>query len=352
MEITKLRLANFRNYVEETVFFSDKINYIEGENGTGKSSLLEAIYLLSTGKSFRTKRLFELISYTKPGFQLEAEFIKEKISHKIKVLFNQEGRKLFYNDTSYTSFLPLLGLLPCVLLSSEDISLFKGGPAERRRFLDLHIAQIDPLYLHHLGRYERALKQRNHLLKHQEIKGLLPWEELMAISAEYLIKKRKELLQSLTPPCNKMISYLSQERESFHLEYINSLEEQNIGNGSSSFYREQWEKSRLKEIKLGLTIVGPHRDDILFFLQGKEVKSYASEGQKRCCIAALRLAEWETLKELLFQPPLFCIDDFGVHLDAKRSHLLNNLLDQMGQVFLTAPKFDTPQKTHVLQRTL
>lgn len=344
MHLKRLCLAHFRNYTKEEVLFHPDVNYVEGENGSGKSTLLEAIHLLSTGKSFRTSRLLELIAYTKEGFSLEAEFFKDDIAYSVRILYSTEGRKLFLNETSYSSFLPLFGMLPSVLLSSEDIAILKGGPSERRRFLDLHIAQIDPLYLHHLGRYERALKQRNYLLKKKDVRGILPWEELMAVSASYLIKKRGETLHFFVEPCNKHIACFSEEKELFSLQYISSLESE-----ESSSYLKQWEKSRAKDLEIGSTLLGPHRDDILFFLQGKEAKNYGSEGQKRCLLAALRLAQWEHLKKFNQESPLFCIDDFGAHLDKERSFRLQQTLKQMGQVFLTAPSFGLQTDELVLQ---
>ncbi len=347
MQLKQLSLACFRNYQQKNVLFHPETNYIEGENGCGKSTLLEAIYLLSTGKSFRTSRLLELISYEGKEFQIRAEFIKQGISQSIQILFSPEGKKLLFNDTNYTGFLPLLGILPSVLLSSEDIAIISGGPAERRRFLNLHIAQMDPLYLHHLGRYERALKQRNFLLKKGQTQGILPWEELMAISACYLIQKREQTLLSFIEPCNRHILYLSQEKEPFHLAYSSSL---TISpDHCPAFYLKQWENLRKKELEQGTSLIGPHRDDISFFLQGKEIKSYGSEGQKRCCLAALRLTQWDHLKKHLEESPLFCIDDFGAHLDHERSCRLKTILKNRGQVFLTAPSFALTQEEIPMQ---
>src|SRR3990167_7111875 len=164
MQLKSLYLHHFRNYEEELVVFQPGLNCIDGDNGSGKSNLLEALHLISTGKSFRTHRLYDLVHQEKTSFTLEALFLKGSISHHLHLSFGKEGRKLTYNETSYTSFLPLFGLLPFTLLCPEDISIFTGSPGERRRFLDLHIAQIDPLYLHHLGRYQKSLKQRNALL--------------------------------------------------------------------------------------------------------------------------------------------------------------------------------------------
>ena len=342
MELQKLKLTHFRSYQKEEAFFSSGLNCIEGANGSGKSNLLEAIHLISTGKSFRTHRLYDLIKHSEAGFELEANFLKEGISHSLRVFFSKEGRKIFYNDTAHSSFLPLLGILPSILLCPEDISILSGSPAERRRFLDLHLAQIDKLYVYHLGRYQRALKQRNFLLKKKDEKGLLPWEQLMAASASYIIEKRIETIEYLQEPSKRLVLQFSRQKEDFTMEYESSL----LQNASS--YAEQWERNRKKELETGTTLLGPHRDDVLFFLKGQDVKTFCSEGQKRCCLAALRFSEWERLKSILDSPPLFGIDDFGVHLDEDRSSLLKEPLLSMGQVFITAPSFQANESSHVL----
>lgn len=347
MELQKLKLTHFRSYRQEEAFFSPGLNCIEGANGSGKSNLLEAIHLISTGKSFRTHRLYDLIKHSEAGFELEANFIKDTISHSLKVSFDKDGRRIFYNQTAHTSFLPLLGILPSILLCPEDISILSGSPAERRRFLDLHIAQIDKLYVYHLGRYQRALKQRNFLLKKKDEKGLLPWEHLMAISASYIIEKRIETIAYLQEPSKRLVLQFSRQKETFTMKYESSLTQKSVAD-SPSFYAEQWERNRKKELETGTTLLGPHRDDVLFFLKGQDVKTFCSEGQKRCCLAALRFSEWERLKSILDSPPLFGIDDFGVHLDEDRSSLLKEPLLSMGQVFITAPSFSLNEPSNVL----
>jgi DNA replication and repair protein RecF len=349
MLLHKLALSSFRSYGAADALFTPGINYIEGANGSGKSNLLEALHLISTGKSFRTSKLQDLIKHEKEKFILEILFSKEGIDQKLALSYSKEGRKILYNETSYTSFIPLLGILPSILSSPEDISIIMGGPAERRRFLDMHIAQADPNYIHHLGRYQRALKQRNSLLK-TETKGFAPWEELMAISACYITEKRIETLEELQKASLKFLLHLSEQKEPLQLSYKSSLHEsQKELTITPDFYTKRWAEMRSKELLYKTTLIGPHRDEILFSIQEQDVKSYCSEGQKRCCLSALRLAEWETLKNRLEITPLFGIDDFGVHLDEKRTSLLDELLQDMGQVFLTAPSFPNKENKHLIQ---
>ena len=344
MQLEKVILSDFRNYIREEISFSSGLNCIQGNNAEGKSNLLESIYLISTGKSFRTTQLQQLIRHSQKKLQIEAHFSKEGISHSLIISYGADRRNLKYNQTSYSSFLPLLGILPCILLTPEDISIITGGPAERRRFLDLHLSQIDPLYIHHLGRYYKAMKQRNALLKKQEEKGLAPWEQIMAISASYLIEKRIETLSFLKPSIENTISLLSEKQEIFSWQYENSLSFLD-----PSQILKQWALHRKKELLLGTSLLGPHRDDIFLYIDNQEIKTYCSEGQKRSCTVALRLAEWERFQISFGSPPLFGIDDFGVHLDHKRTFLLNQILKKLGQVFLTAPSFSLQENSHILQ---
>jgi DNA replication and repair protein RecF len=344
MELEKVILSNFRNYEREEITFSKSLNCIQGDNAEGKSNLLEAIYLISTGKSFRTHTLANLIKYDQMGFQIEAFFSKEGISHSLDISYSPKGRKVLYNQTSYASFLPLLGILPCVLLAPEDISIIIGAPAERRRFLDLHISQMDPQYIHHLGRYHKAMKQRNALLKKQIEKGLDPWEQIMALSASYLIEKREKALLNLKETVTRTISLLSETKEDFSWKYDNTLKV-----SSPTRILEEWKKNRKKELLLGSTLTGPHRDDLLLYIQGQEIKTFCSEGQKRSCMAALRLAQWQEYKSFFEFSPLFAVDDFGVHLDLKRSLFLNEILKDLGQVFVTAPSFPSKENSYSLK---
>ena len=346
MQLRKLVLYHFRSYEKKEYTFSSSLNCIEGENGTGKSNLLEAIYLLSTGRSFRTHKLSPLIKHGSTQFALKAYYERGGAEHSTLLSFGPEGRRLVCDEKKHTSFLPLLGRLPSVLLSPEDISIFSGGPSERRRFLDIHLSQVDPLYLLSLGRYQRALKGRNLQLKKRQPKGIGAWEEIMAETAVYLTLKRQELIKELSPLAEELVLFLSEEKEPFSISYENT---------AKAFSKEEFKScfasSRTKELETGTTLSGPHRDEVHFSLKDTPLKTYGSEGQKRCCLAALRLAEWKRLKTILEISPLFGIDDFGVHLDANRSARLQQALTGMEQVFLTAPAFQERSHGHFLFTT-
>ena len=199
MRVTRLILRQFRNYQESVIPLEDGVNLIQGKNGAGKTSLLEALYLLSTGRSFLTPHISEAIKNETPHFYIEAHFIQDQVEQKVSIGYDGKERKIHYNASHLDHLSHLLGILPSVLYSPRDSILISGSPQERRRFLNIQIAQTDPLYVHHLVRYHKAMKQRNYLLKSRSEAAIESWEKMMADSASYLMKQRGELIEALSP---------------------------------------------------------------------------------------------------------------------------------------------------------
>ncbi|MFI5333675.1 MAG: DNA replication/repair protein RecF [Chlamydiales bacterium] len=335
MRIEKIILWQFRNYANRAISFHPRTNLIRGENAQGKTNLLEAIYFLSTGRSFRTSHLADLIPFNHAFFQLEAHFIKDGVSQSLKASFDGQTRRLSHNETHFSSFSPLLGLLPIVMIAPQDLTLITGAPADRRRFLDLMLAQSDPLYVHYLMRYLKAMKQRNALLRNKKIETIDAWEYAMAQAACYLYKKRREGIAQLTPLAQSSLHALSFGEDQLTILYQPTLAESETH--SVETLTQSWAKSRKRELLFGTSLIGPHRDELLLSVNGKLARNYCSEGQKRSLVTALRLAEWKRLKALSGYSPLLCIDDFGIHLDAKRYHLIQKEMQGLDQVFLTTP---------------
>ncbi len=225
MWLKSLRLQGFRNYREASFEFPRGINLILGENGAGKTNILEAIFLLSTGRSFRTAQISELIMRGASHFHIEGHFESNGVEQVLKIGYDGKSRKVSHNATPFSSFSHILGILPSVIFSPRDISLITGAPLERRRFLNIQLAQSDPLYVHHLTRYHRALKHRNSLLKAKTDSALSPWEQIMADSGTYLRSKREELSHALGPKLGEHSSYLSGEKEAFNIIYRPSIKE-------------------------------------------------------------------------------------------------------------------------------
>jgi DNA replication and repair protein RecF len=329
--LESLYLRNFRNYAECEIHFSPRLNVFYGDNAQGKTNLLEAIYLVATGRSFRTQHLGELIRSGESFFYLEAVLEKEGVSQTAKISFDGQNRRLQVDGNTYSGFHPLLGLLPSVLYTPQDTELINGSPALRRRFLNLHLAQSDPLYVHHLTRFWRAMKQRNCLLRSKHKDSLDCWEQEMSQSASYILKARQEMIEELKVPLEHLSRSLSAGKETHEIRFQPShpfLPEA---------YLQQLQKNRPRESDLGLTLTGPHRDELSFAIENKPARLFASEGQKKTAVAALKFAEWERLSRQIRAPALMGIDDLGLHLDDTRQKLLRSRLEQLGQVFLTTP---------------
>lgn len=345
MRIDRLKLQNFRNYQKLELSFSPQVNVFWGNNGQGKTNLLEAIHVLSTGRSFRTHRLQDMVREGETFFYIEGHFSKDDISHSLKIYYDNTTRKIIYNETAYSHFSSVLGILPSVILSPDDLSLINGSPGERRRFLDLHIAQIDPLYLFYLSRYYKAMKQRNELLRSQSLETLSAWEQVMAPAASYLIIKRKQTAALLEGSASQWMTLFSQNREDLKLAYsvLQDAKDEDLSTKLCS----HWQKMRSKEMQYGATLTGPHRDDLSILLCGRQAKYFFSEGQKRSCTTSLRFAQWEHMTNLLGTPPILSIDDFGIQLDSERHKQLREQITRFGQVFLTCPQLINPLVTDI-----
>lgn len=332
MKVSRLILREFRCYEEVEIPFSGGINLIHGKNGAGKTSLLEALYLMSTGRSFLTSHLTDCIRKDHPLFYIEAHFVRDGVEQLLSIGFDGKHKRIHYNNTQFQNFSHVLGILPSVLYCPKDSSLIMGAPQERRRFLNIQLAQTDPLYVHHLMRYHKAMKHRNALLKVKSENSIESWERMMGESARYLMEKRAALIEDLRPKVEAYANELSFGEDLFDLQY-----EPSISLKKKEEIETLLQKQRPKELILGNTLIGPHRDDLHITYKGRDAKNFASEGQKRTCIAALKMAEWEILKEQTETSPLFAIDDFGIHLDPKRTEVLQEKLNGLGQVLLTTP---------------
>lgn len=331
-------VSHWRNYEQTSLNFSANFNQIVGPNAQGKTNLLEAIHFLISGRSFRTHHMVDLIRDNQTRFYLEAHFLKQGVEQKIKVSCSPHERKILYNATALNTLSELIGIIPGVLMTPQDDELVRGSPQARRDFLDLHIAQLDPLYVHHLTRYNRALKQRNQLLKHESVHTIETWEYEMAKAAAYLVLKRKQTIHELEIKAHDLLLQLSNQKDLLRLFYQTTISSEFDYKKLFETYILEFEKQRKRELIMGYTLIGPQKDDVIFSLSKKEARLFASEGQARTLVSALRLAQWHLLKDTLDEKPLMIIDDIGMSLDPHRKGLLFNHLEKLGQVFVSTPE--------------
>lgn len=339
MYLSSLYLRNFRAYSEKHFSFSPHTNVIVGPNAAGKTTLLEAIHLLMTGRSFRAAQMKELIREGADSFLIEAVFIKHGIEQTLKFAYSVNERRVIYNQTHLNSLSGLLGLLQGTVLIPDDAGLIKGQPRMRRDYLDIQLAQSDPLYVHYLSRYNRAMRQRNYLLKTKNPHAIDTWENEMAKSAAYLISQRINTVAELSEIGQGLYAKLAGEgQELFCLDYQTTINQSATEHIEAS-YKEQLQKNRHKEMMLGSTLAGPHRDDLAIQLQSKDARRFGSEGQQRSCAVVLRLAEWERLMRRGDSIPIMLLDDVGVSLDEKRRERLTSLIQSLKQVFITSTEW-------------
>lgn len=351
MYLRRLFVQNFRNYEEALLDFSPGINLLWGANAQGKTSLLEAIYLLFIGRSFRTLKSQDLVRKDSESYCIEAHFVRQGVEQKVKIAGNSKERKIVYNSTELPSASALLGILPGVLLAPDD-DLVNGPPTARRLFLDLQIAQMDPLYIHHCTRYNRALRQRNHLLRSPDSSSIESWEHEMAHAAGYITQKRQQAIKELQQIVQPLYGAWGQEKSSLVLHYQSKVPNPENPQETFNYYVSQWHNHRFREMAIGSSLYGPHRDEMPIFIGDQEARTFGSEGQKRLCVAALRLAVWERLRKAIGESPLILLDDVGMGLDEERYGRLMQHLENVGQVFLTSTRragFAGAKEFHVVQ---
>lgn len=324
MFIHTLELKQFRLFESAQFTFRPGCNLLCGDNAKGKTSILEALYFLATGRSFRTSHNSELMRHSASSLIVEAQFVKDDVEQKIKICWGKHERKVWVNSTPHSSLSSVLGLIPTVVSNPDDLQLIKGGPALRRQFLDLYLAQGDIQYPYWAGRYQRALKHRNALLAQRDTATLSAWEQEMAIAAAYIVTQRRLAVDKI----NRQLSQCGPLP--LQLLYQSSVA------ASEEAFIAAWERLRLREITVGHTLAGPHRDDIDFLLGGHLLRSFGSEGQQRASLAALRLAQWNCLHADLHITPLLLIDDFALSLDHNWTLWLMKQLVGRGQIVISS----------------
>ena len=330
MRCGKAHLIEIRNFEDFSIDFSGNMTVLTGKNGTGKTNIIESIYFASVGKSFRTSNDEELIRLNKEEGTILLDFSVRGVTHEIKIkLSRNKGKKILINETA-TKKRELMGMFRTVLFTPDDLQLIKGAPQNRRRFIDLEISQVSPRYYEEILRYGRAVQQRNAAFKEARFHGFTAdvdvdvWDMQIAKGASYIVKKRMETIRKINEIVSSMELLLTDEKESILIKYRKS------GNQEERFdeewYLEKLALAREEDSRFCHTSVGPHRDDLIFIMNGNDISSYGSQGQQRTAILSMKLAELEFVKKETGEYPLLLLDDVGSELDKERRNTLFSYL--------------------------
>jgi DNA replication and repair protein RecF len=335
LQLHSISITQFKNYSNRSFQFNERIVGICGNNGVGKTNLLDAIHYLCFTKSYFTRDVLNIQS-GQQGFRVDGELELNDKKEKAVCILRETGKKEFsINDSGYEKFSEHIGRYPCVIIAPDDIQIITDGSEERRRFLDALLSQIDKVYLQHLINYTKILVQRNSLLKsfyetgNKNLSLLDVLDEQLIKPGEYIFEKRKQFLISFLPSVNKLYSEIAKQEEETELHYQSEL--------NQCTFTELLQLNRQRDIAAQRTTGGIHRDDLVFNLNGQLFKNIASQGQRKSLLFALKLAEMDVLKENKGFAPLLLLDDVFEKLDEDRiTNLLRRVcIENNGQVFIT-----------------
>jgi len=333
MILSSLKLENFRNY-NDFFFEFAPITVFIGPNGIGKTNIIEAVYFLSVGKSFRTRKDNEVVKWGKDFLRINGKINND--NYEIFVSQAPEQTKNFKINSIQKKPIEFLGNLKIILFSPESMEIITGSPKNRRKFLDLILMQVDKTYLRNLIELQKILKNRNSILFGIKIgknkaNELLFWNNKLIELSIYIINKRKEFINLINKNISRVYSIISREDNNLSLKYISTIED-------LEYFPDILYQNQEREISESSTIYGPHRDDIKFILDGKEISSFASRGEIRSVIFALKMTELEYLRSL-GSVPLILLDDIFSELDEERREKLTEIIKNE-QVIITSTDKD------------
>lgn len=343
MQIKSLELNNYRNYNNQKITLSSNLNVLVGKNAQGKTNMLEGIFLCAIGRSPRTTKDKDLIKWNCSFSKITLEVLKNIGQKKIELyLFNNQNKAIKINGIGIKRMGELMGEFNAIYFSPDELKLVKESPDERRRFMDISLSQFSKTYFYNLSKYNQILAQRNKLLKSSPNENVIlqtisVWDQQLAEVGAKLIIERMALVEKLKKYAVEIQSYLTDEKENLQLSYVGL-----VGNSSDEI-KEQlinaYKNSFQKDVTLGYTTVGPHRDDIKIVLDGIDVRHFGSQGQQRTTALSLKLAELEVFNENIGEYPVLLLDDVLSELDKNRQIKLLNRVSKI-QTVITCTEFD------------
>ena len=337
MIIKSIELQNFRNYEDLNISFDEGTNIFYGDNAQGKTNILEAAYLSGTTKSHKCSKDKEMIHFGEQESHIRTVVVKKDKEYQIDMhLKNNRSKGIAINKVPIKKASELFGILNMVFFSPEDLNIIKNGPAERRRFLDSELCQLDKIYLSDLTTYNKILNQRNKLLKDMvyrpDLKDTLPvWDMQLVETGRKIIRRRKQFVDELNEIVHDIHYRISGEKEDLLLQYEPSIED--------IFFEDELSRVKERDMRQCMTSVGPHRDDLLFSIGEVDIRKFGSQGQQRTSALSLKLSEIELVKRSIHDTPVLLLDDVLSELDSNRqNYLLNSIHDT--QTLITCTGLD------------
>ncbi|MDW7645168.1 MAG: DNA replication and repair protein RecF [Desulfuromonadales bacterium] len=331
MILKNIKIHNFRNLKNINLDFCSKFNVFFGNNGQGKTSIIEAIYLLANMKSFRSGKNSDLITFGKNEALINSDIDFFKCHKNYKIIIKSDGKSFFINNKRPDYLNDYLGSLKAVVFNPEDVNIINGYPQHRRALLDRAIFLSEPDYINKILYFNKCLKQRNHVLKNNT-KNIIAFTDIFLKSSFEIYKNRIHFIKKLNPIFKNVYENISKNSESPEILYKN--------NDLTTLFeklKNDLDKNNDKEREFGQTLYGPHRDDPLFLLNNVPIKKYGSQGQQKTFILAFKAAQILELKKSVGISPVLLLDDMTSELDQSRqSFFYDFLLNQDGQVFLTS----------------
>lgn len=337
MNIRSIELKNFRNYENLEISFDEGTNILFGDNAQGKTNILEAAYMSGTTKSHKGSRDKEMIRFGEEEAHLKTVVVRGGREYEIDMhLKKNRAKGIAIDKIPIKKASELFGILNIVFFSPEDLNIIKNGPAERRRFLDSELCQLDRIYLADLTNYNKILAQRNKLLKDMiyrpSLSDTLPvWDMQLIETGKKIIRRRKQFVDELREIVSDIHYRISGGKEELFLKYEPNIDD--------IFFEDELSRAKEKDKKLCQTSVGPHRDDLLFSIGDVDIRKYGSQGQQRTSALSLKLSEIELVRKSISDTPVLLLDDVLSELDSSRqNYLLNNISDT--QTIITCTGLD------------
>lgn len=342
MFIKDIELTNFRNYDILKTDFNQNVNLILGNNAQGKTNLLEGIYLTSIGRSFRTNKDSDLVNFQKEMARIKVNAEKAYFDTSVEITIKKDSKKsIKKDDTTIKKTSELLENILIVIFSPEDLKIVKDEPEKRRKFIDRELCQIQPLYYDSLSNYKKTLAQRNTYLKEEAIDNSILdlWDVQLAQYGARIITIRDQFVRKISGYSGKIHSSITNEKESLFLEYNPNIDLKDDIEEQEGYFYDEIKKSFKNDLRQRTTTKGPHKDDISFYVNGINMRSFGSQGQQRTCALALKLAELNLIKEETEEDAILLLDDVMSELDIERQKYLIKTLKE-NQLFITTTDID------------